>query len=107
MSAIFPGFVILLGVLHVCSGKTLTLGALVDIKTQRKINSAISLFGIRRQNATLYQAFLKAGRQHRRFCGVNGLCNFSGEDRNSLILQHHLCCISAPTCLSVTLFLHH
>lgn len=34
MSATFPGFVILFGLLHVCSGKTRALRASVATKTQ-------------------------------------------------------------------------
>lgn len=43
MSATFLGFVFLLGILHVCSGKTPTsaLPSLVDIKRQESNNSAI------------------------------------------------------------------
>lgn len=43
MSATFPGFVFLLGILHVCSGKTPTsaLQSLADIKRQESNNSAI------------------------------------------------------------------
>lgn len=44
MSATFPGFVILFGLLHVCSGKTRTLPALVDIKTQEKKNPALFIW---------------------------------------------------------------
>lgn len=44
MSATFPGFVILFGLLHVCSGKTRTLPALVDIKTQQKKNPALFIW---------------------------------------------------------------
>lgn len=43
MSATFPGFVFLLGILHVCSGKTPTsaLQSLADIKRQESNNSAV------------------------------------------------------------------